>query len=106
MCAGSAGFCAFIAFDRNPQEVVDVQPMSLLAMSAPMQTAQIQRFAPMIHAAGIAGNPTALSLRQPLFQGMPSQPLFQGMPIHNLRMASGPDMTARAVAGEVPDMNK
>merc|ERR1719386_26344 len=71
--------------------------MSLLAMSAPMQTAQIQRFAPMIHAAGIAGNPTALSLRQPLLQPMPS---------NNLRMASGHDMTTRVVAGEVPDMNK
>jgi cytochrome b6-f complex iron-sulfur subunit len=51
----------------------------------------------MIHAAGIAGNPTALSLRQPLFQSMPSQ---------NLRMSSGHDMSTRAVAGEVPDMDK
>jgi len=66
-------------------------------MSAPMQAAQIQRFAPMIHAAGIAGNPSPLSLRQPLFQPLPSQ---------NLRMASGHDMTTRAIAGEVPDMDK
>jgi cytochrome b6-f complex iron-sulfur subunit len=100
MFAGSAAFCAFIVHDKNPQEVVDLQAISLLAMSAPMQTAQIQRFAPTLRAAGIHGTPTALSLRQPLLQPMPSQ---------NLRMGSGHDMSqmaTNAIAGEVPDMDK
>eukprot|EP00746_Dinoflagellata_sp_MGD_P157497 gnl/MRDRNA2_/MRDRNA2_86225_c0_seq1.p1 gnl/MRDRNA2_/MRDRNA2_86225_c0~~gnl/MRDRNA2_/MRDRNA2_86225_c0_seq1.p1 ORF type:complete len:280 (+),score=30.05 gnl/MRDRNA2_/MRDRNA2_86225_c0_seq1:67-906(+) len=92
LCISGAALCAFVTLDKSPQEVTDMQPMSLLAMSAPMQAAQIQKFVPTLRAAGITGNPTALSMRQPLFQPMPS---------HNLRLAN-----PYAVAGEVPDMDK
>jgi cytochrome b6-f complex iron-sulfur subunit len=101
MCGCGVAFCAFGALDKSPQEVADMQSMSLVAMSAPMQTAQIQRFAPTLRAAGIHGTPTALTMRQPLLQPM--------LPSPNLRMGNGHDMSqmmTHAVAGEVPDMDK
>jgi len=58
-----------------------------------MPTAEIQKFAPTLHAAGIAGIPNELNMRQPLFQSSAS---------YHLRR----DMTTNAVAGEVPDMEK
>merc|ERR1719265_1425685 len=67
--------------------------MDLLATSVPMQANQIAHFAPTLRAAGIAGTPTPLSLRQPSFQQLPS---------HNLR-----DVTTNAAAdGMVPTMEK
>jgi len=89
---GGAALLACVAFNNNTQQAADVD---LLAMSAPMQKAQIDQFAPTLQAAGIAGVPTALSLRQPL-------PMLSAS--NHLR--SGNEMTARAVAGEVPDMDK
>jgi cytochrome b6-f complex iron-sulfur subunit len=98
---GGAALLTFVAFDKNPQQVADVepnvQPIDLMAMSTPMQAHQIQSFTPTLRAAGIQGTPSALSMRQPLHQT--SAP-------YNLRTPSVRDMTASAVAGEVPDMDK
>merc|ERR1719321_1249282 len=68
----------------------------LNAMTAPMSAAQIQSFAPMIHAHGIAGVPTAQSLRHPAWLQAPA-------PSH---LRNGRDMTTHALAGEVPNMEK
>jgi len=69
-----------------------MDPIELMAKTAvPMQASQIQRFAPMIRAAGIGGNP-ALSLRQPLLQPSTS---------YNLR-----EVTTHSAVGEVPNMEK
>jgi cytochrome b6-f complex iron-sulfur subunit len=87
------GGAALWAFDKNPQQVADMEPTSLLAMSAPSSASHIQRFTPLIRAAGIAGTPTALSLRQPLFQ--PSASNMRGM---TTRVAGS--------VGMVPDMEK
>jgi cytochrome b6-f complex iron-sulfur subunit len=92
------GFCgaALWSFNKNTQQAASTEATALAAMTAPMQAAQIQSFAPTLRAAGIAGTPNKFNL-QPL-----SQPLFQS----NLRTANSREMTTSAVAGEVPDMDK
>merc|ERR1719353_876943 len=61
-------------------------------MTAPMHSTHMQTWTPTLRAAGIAGTPTGLSLRQ-----------FKTTAPYNLR---GQEMTTHAVAGEVPDMDK
>jgi cytochrome b6-f complex iron-sulfur subunit len=87
------GGVALWASNKNTQQAVDMEPTNLMAMTAPLTPAQMQQFTPMLRAAGIAGTPTALSLRQPLVQTLPS---------YNLRS----DMSTRAAGGMVPDMEK
>jgi len=91
---GGAALLAFVKFTNNTQQAADMEPLDLMAMTAPMPAAQMQKFIPTLRAAGIAGTPTGLSLRQ--FQ--PSAP-------YNLR---GQEMTTlpHAAVGEVPDMDK
>merc|ERR1719161_1977245 len=67
----------------------------MMTMTAPMPADQIQSFMPTIRAAGIAGIPTPLSLRQPLFMQSPAS--------NSLR---GREMITQAAVGEVPDMDK
>jgi len=90
------GLCgaALWAVSNNKQQA-PMEPISLAAMTSPMQAAQMQRFVPTLRAAGIAGNPTALSLRHPT--------LFEPSASYNLRNR---DVTTNAAVGEVPDMNK
>jgi cytochrome b6-f complex iron-sulfur subunit len=91
------GGTALLAFSSNSQQAADMSPTSLLAMSAPMGAAQIQKFAPTLRAAGIHGTPTSLSMRTPLLQ-QPGSP--------SLRSASSREIATGALAGEVPDMEK
>jgi cytochrome b6-f complex iron-sulfur subunit len=84
------GGAAFLVLNKNTQQVVDMEPSALMAMTAPMQPAQMQSWVPMMRAAGIAGTPNALSMRQPLFQ----------------QTTSGREVTASSAVGEVPDMEK
>jgi len=91
------GVCgaALWAFNTNPQTVADMEASNLMAMSTPMQAAQIQTFASLARAAGIAGTANSLSMRQPNFAS------------NNLRMASSREMTTRAAMAEsVPSMEK
>jgi len=90
------GGVALWAFNKNAQQEPDMEPIMLNAMTAPMSAAQIQSFAPMIHAHGIAGVPTAQSLRHPAWLQAPA-------PSH---LRNGRDMTTHALAGEVPNMEK
>jgi cytochrome b6-f complex iron-sulfur subunit len=90
------GGAALLAFNKNARQVVDMEPTTLLARAASMQPAEMQRFVPILRAAGIAGTPTASSLRQPLFQPSASY----------LRTTSGREVTASSAAGEVPNMDK
>jgi len=88
------GGAALWASNKNTQQAA-MEPISLAAMTAPMQAAQMQSFVPTLRAAGIAGNPTALSLRQPSF--------LQPPPAYQLRSR---DMTAHGAVGEIPDQAK
>jgi cytochrome b6-f complex iron-sulfur subunit len=94
-----AGGAALVAFGNNVQPATDVAPSNLLATTAPMGTASIKKFTPLIRAAGIAGTPSPLSMRQPL-----NEPSFS----NNLRPASGREMVVANAAtdGMVPDMDK
>jgi cytochrome b6-f complex iron-sulfur subunit len=94
-----AGGAALVAFGNNVQPATDVAPSNLLATTAPMGTASIKKFTPLIRAAGIAGTPSPLSMRQPL-----NDPSFS----NNLRPASGREMVVANAAtdGMVPDMDK
>jgi cytochrome b6-f complex iron-sulfur subunit len=94
---GGAALLTFVTFDKNTQQVADVEPVDLMAMSTPMQTSQIQKFTPMMQAAGIQGLPTAASMRQPLHQ--------LAAP-YNLRSPSDREMATNAAVGETPDMDK
>jgi len=59
------GGIALWAANKNTQQVADMEPTNLLALSTPMSAAQIQSFVPTLRAAGIAGTPSPLSMRQP-----------------------------------------
>jgi len=84
---------AFVTFNNNTQQAADMEPLDLMAMTAPMHSTQMQKWTPILRAAGIAGTPTGLSLRQL----RPAAP-------YNLR---GQEMTIpHAAVGEVPDMDK
>merc|ERR1719191_1637509 len=88
---GGAAFLAFDAFDKNTQQAPAMEPaMDLLAMSTPMQSAQIKSFIPTIRAAGIAGVANGLSLRMPLPHPAAS---------YNLRTPGTREMTTHAIAG-------
>jgi len=91
------GGVALWAFKKNTQ---NMEPTTLMAMTAPMTPAQMQSFVPTLRAAGIAGTPTALSLRQPVFQPPSAS--------YNLRsdVATRGDIAARAEVSYVPDMDK
>jgi len=93
------GGIALWASGKNTQQAADMEPTTLMAMTAPMSAAQMQSFVPTLRAAGIAGTPTALSLRQPVFQPTAS---------YNLRsdIATRGDIAARAEVSYVPDMDK
>jgi cytochrome b6-f complex iron-sulfur subunit len=92
------GGAALLAANNNSQKAVaDMSPTSLLAMSAPMSAAQMQKFAPIARAAGIQGTPTPLSMRMPMFK----QPASS-----NFRPA-GREVATRAAEGAfVPDMDR
>jgi cytochrome b6-f complex iron-sulfur subunit len=94
-----AGGAALVAFGNKMQRATDVQPSNLLVTSVPMGAANIQKFTPMIRAAGIAGTPSPLTLRQPLNQLSAS---------NHLRPAGGREIVAANAAegGMVPDMEK
>jgi phosphomannomutase len=61
-----AGATALVAFGNSTQVATDVEFSNLLTMSAPMGAANIQKFTPMLRAAGIAGTVSPASLRMPL----------------------------------------
>jgi len=90
------GGVALWAVDNSTQRAADMNPIDLFVMNTPM-SATLPKVTPMHRAAGTAGNPIALSPRQP-----PLQPSAA----YQLRSAGGRDMTAGAGAGAVPDMNK